>query len=194
MGSCAREQGRRERTARGRGIQTRSPWRATASSSRSSCSASVGTSSAAVFAAARLRELAAGSRRWAPARWASMRVAARPRERQPSALAGHRGSARQHAHRRLPQPRQSGASDSAMAVDGRRPGSRNWQGAGRVVRAIRESCFQFPHRLDERGRMPATRLRLAGLADGLSTMSACSRPPTSLESARFARCRRPGAH
>jgi hypothetical protein len=34
------------------------------------------------------------------------RVAARPREREPDALAGRRGSGRQQAHRRLPQSRQ----------------------------------------------------------------------------------------
>ena len=54
------------------------------------------------------------------ARWASKRVAARPRERQPGALASHRGSDCQQAHRRLPQPRQSRAADRSLTTPGRR--------------------------------------------------------------------------
>jgi hypothetical protein len=38
-------------------------------------------------------------------------VAAPPPERQPGALAGHRGSGHQQAHRQLPQPRQSRPAD-----------------------------------------------------------------------------------
>ena len=48
---------------------------------------------------------------------ASAPVAAPPRERQPGALASHRGSGRQQAHRRLPQPRNSRTtSRSALAA------------------------------------------------------------------------------
>ena len=43
------------------------------------------------------------------ARWASMRVAARPRERQRGGRAGRRGSGRPRAHRRLLQPRPTSA-------------------------------------------------------------------------------------
>ncbi len=42
------------------------------------------------------------------ARSASTRMAARPREREPGALAGRHGSGRQQAHQRLPQSRQGG--------------------------------------------------------------------------------------
>jgi hypothetical protein len=47
------------------------------------------------------------------ARSALTRVAARPREREPGALAGRRGSGRQQAHRRLPQSRRSRAAGVA---------------------------------------------------------------------------------
>ena len=43
------------------------------------------------------------------ARWATTRVAARPRKRQPGMLARRRGSGRQQAQRRLMQPRRSRA-------------------------------------------------------------------------------------
>jgi hypothetical protein len=47
------------------------------------------------------------------ARWASRRVAARPRGQQRGALARRRGSGRQQAHRRLPQLRQRRAAGVA---------------------------------------------------------------------------------
>jgi hypothetical protein len=51
-------------------------------------------------------DLSAVDRPGPGARSALRRVAARPREREPDALAGRRGSGRQQAHRRLPQSRQ----------------------------------------------------------------------------------------
>ena len=55
------------------------------------------------------------------ARWASMKLAARPRQRQRGALARRRGSARQQAHGRLPQPRQSRPRQPARPSDRRPP-------------------------------------------------------------------------
>jgi hypothetical protein len=52
------------------------------------------------------------------ARWASTRMAARPRERKPGALAGRRGSGPAEAHRRLSQPRERALRARSRRSDG----------------------------------------------------------------------------
>ena len=64
------------------------------------------------------------------ARSALTRVAARPREREPGALAGCRGSLRQEAHRRLPQSRQRRAAGVADHNSGRLGGEADTAGDG----------------------------------------------------------------
>lgn len=102
------------------------------------------------------------------ARSASTRVAARPREREPGALAGPRGSGRQQAHRQLPQSRQRKA---AGVADQNAGPSRAWRRAPLantrartqtrpeacfgVVRCFVPSCvraaFRYPSEFQSRG-------------------------------------------
>ena len=86
-------------------------------------------------------------------RSASTRVAARPREREPGALAGCRRSGRRQAHRRLPQSRQRRAAGLAdHDADRRRYGDAHlWRISGLAHHSGESPAFRLMRYFCDRG-------------------------------------------